>query len=237
MTKSEILQHLADGATLEGPLWTEPVKVLTAKGLEQGTLKRQSEILGETIDYARQGQLAGHARQRCAAVVHRRGERHLGREPHGQPAALLLHPFPGRVAAEQLRGVAGPPRRADLEEPALAVRGRAVAGGRVRGHHLAVHRREQADLLAAGLEGHGPRALLHAAAGLRKPDHVHGADHPVAQALAGAISAGQLPKQALHDLIETDKWKWFLAETIEVRKMTYGYRKKVLSDDDDRSHS
>src|SRR5260370_20245008 len=31
MTIDEILQQLADGATLEGPHWTEPVKVLAVK--------------------------------------------------------------------------------------------------------------------------------------------------------------------------------------------------------------
>ena len=31
MTTGEILSRLTEGATLEGPHWTEPVKVLTAK--------------------------------------------------------------------------------------------------------------------------------------------------------------------------------------------------------------
>src|SRR3954465_11948612 len=31
MNPAEVLQHLAEGATREGPHWTEPVKVLTAK--------------------------------------------------------------------------------------------------------------------------------------------------------------------------------------------------------------
>lgn len=31
MNAAEVLQHLGDGAVLEGPHWTEPVRVLTAR--------------------------------------------------------------------------------------------------------------------------------------------------------------------------------------------------------------
>ena len=34
-----------------------------------------------------------------------------------------------------------------------------------------------------------------------------------------------------HDLISLADWQKFTAETIEIRKMTYGYRKKVLASD------
>jgi four helix bundle protein len=37
-----------------------------------------------------------------------------------------------------------------------------------------------------------------------------------------------------HNLIDADRCRWFSSETIEVRKMTYSYRKKVLQDDDER---
>ena len=34
-----------------------------------------------------------------------------------------------------------------------------------------------------------------------------------------------------HDLISPDEWQKLTAETIEIRKMTYAYRKKVLDSD------
>jgi four helix bundle protein len=40
---------------------------------------------------------------------------------------------------------------------------------------------------------------------------------------------GHLLKARDLDLISLDEWEKYSAETIEVRKMTYGYRKKVLA--------
>jgi four helix bundle protein len=37
-----------------------------------------------------------------------------------------------------------------------------------------------------------------------------------------------------YGLIAPDEWQRFTAETIEIRKMTYGYRKKVLETDRER---
>jgi hypothetical protein len=44
MTIDDILQQLADGATLEGPHWTEPVKVLAVKA-------RDSRVEVRVVNY------------------------------------------------------------------------------------------------------------------------------------------------------------------------------------------
>src|SRR5512137_1074065 len=79
------------------------------------SLLRAEELSGDVVPVLGV-ELACHAGNRRAAVVHGRGERHLRGEPHRQQATLLLDPVARCLAGEELRLVAGPPRGADLEE-------------------------------------------------------------------------------------------------------------------------
>ena len=119
MTPDEILRQLTDGATLEGPHWTEPVRVLTAKargakvevqavGLHTKRLWTkllQPEEFDGTIKVTEAGQLAAlngnPTHFRLAAEAHRI-RLAFQYDPHFAVSVSQVDPLPHQMDAVEI---------------------------------------------------------------------------------------------------------------------------------------
>ena len=88
MTTSDILQQLTEGTTLEGPHWTEPVKVLTAK------------LRGSRIEVQAVGL---HTKRLWTKLLKAEDFDGASRSPGGAACRTRRHPTHFRLAAEAHR--------------------------------------------------------------------------------------------------------------------------------------